>query len=160
MIKIKGIKDEDFQNYKKISMYIAFPSCTFKCEQDCPDLVQCQNRELMNSTTIEIEPRDILARYMKNNLTHAFVFGGLEPFDTFDDMLKLIHQIRSVGIEDDIVIYTGYYPTEIEDKIDHLFGLENIIIKYGRYDPSKKPRYDEILGVYLASSNQYAERLH
>ena len=33
---------EDFTNYKKPSMYIAFPSCTFKCEGECGQKI-CQN---------------------------------------------------------------------------------------------------------------------
>ena len=32
---VKGIIDEDFVNYKKPSMYIAMPNCSFKCDKDC-----------------------------------------------------------------------------------------------------------------------------
>ena len=35
----------------------------------------------------------------------------------------------------------------------------NIIIKYGRYIPDQEPHQDEVLGVRLASNNQYAERM-
>ena len=31
---IKGITDEDFVNYKKPVMYIAFPKCSFKCDNE------------------------------------------------------------------------------------------------------------------------------
>ena len=34
-IKIRGINFEDFINYKKPSIFIAFPFCSFKCEKDC-----------------------------------------------------------------------------------------------------------------------------
>ena len=34
-----------------------------------------------------------------------------------------------------------------------------IIIKYGRFIPNQQKHYDEILGVYLASDNQYAEKI-
>ena len=60
---------------------------------------------------------------------------------------------------DDVVIYTGYYPDEIKDALDVLKGFKNIIIKFGRYIPNRQSRYDEILGVTLASDNQYAERI-
>jgi len=40
-----------------------------------------------------------------------------------------------------------------------LKDFDNIIIKYGRFIPGQEKHYDEILGVYLASNNQYAERL-
>ena len=42
---VKNILDEDFVNYKKPSMLIAFPSCSFKCERDCGKRV-CQNSTL------------------------------------------------------------------------------------------------------------------
>ena len=32
-ITVKSIVDENFQDYKKISMFIAFPKCDFKCFQ-------------------------------------------------------------------------------------------------------------------------------
>lgn len=32
-------------------------------------------------------------------------------------------------------------------------------LKFGRYIPNQTPHYDSILGVNLASDNQYAERI-
>jgi hypothetical protein len=32
-------------------------------------------------------------------------------------------------------------------------------MKYGRYIPNNKGRFDKVLGVQLASDNQYAERI-
>ena len=65
------------------------------------------------------------------------------------------------------MIYTGYTKEELQNKIykdnisylDKLKQYKNIIIKYGRYIPNQTPHYDEVLGVNLASDNQYAERL-
>ena len=34
-MRIKFLVDEDFVNYKKPSMFIGFPSCTWKCEKEC-----------------------------------------------------------------------------------------------------------------------------
>lgn len=34
-MKIKGIVFEDFLNYKKPSLFIIFPYCSFKCDKDC-----------------------------------------------------------------------------------------------------------------------------
>ena len=45
------------------------------------------------------------------------------------------------------------------DEIEELERCENIIVKYGRYIPDQEKHYDEVLGVYLASNNQYAERI-
>jgi hypothetical protein len=86
------------------------------------------------------------------------VLGGLEPFDSWDDLFKLIRAIRS-QTDDDIVIYTGYNKNEIINKTALLLPFENIIIKYGRFIPNQEPHYDDVLGVYLQSDNQYAERI-
>ena len=154
---IKGIQEEDFINYKKPSMFISFSSCTWKCEKECGKKV-CQNGTLATTPNINIGVKTIVNKYINNPITKSIVCGGLEPFDTFNDLLRLIAYLR-VSTDDDIVIYTGYYKEEIADKITLLSKYKNIVIKYGRYIPNQENHYDEVLGVYLASSNQYAERI-
>ena len=88
------------------------------------------------------------------------MFGGLEPLDQFDEIVEFIELLREVfKCEDDVVIYTGYNKDEISDQIDSLRKYKNIIVKFGRYVPNQPAHYDEVLGVYLASDNQYAEQL-
>lgn len=53
---------------------------------------------------------------MDNPITKAIVFGGLEPFDRFDEMFEFIKKFRQVD-NSTIAIYTGYYKDEIVDKI-------------------------------------------
>ena len=154
---IKGIQEEDFINYKKPSMFISFSSCTWKCEKECGKKV-CQNGTLATTQNINIGVKTIVNKYINNPITKSIVCGGLEPFDTFDDLLQLIAYLR-VSTDDDIVIYTGYYKEEIADRITLLSKYKNIVIKYGRYIPNQEKHYDDVLGVYLASSNQYAERI-
>lgn len=154
---IKQLLDEDFVNYKKPAMFIAFPTCTFKCEKEC-GLQVCQNSTLVNSIGIDIEPSKIIYRYIDNAITSAIVMGGLEPFDSWDDLLMLVTAFRTLTM-DDIVIYTGYYKEEILDKVNILSKFKNIVIKFGRYIPNQKEHYDKILGISLASDNQYAERI-
>ena len=154
---IKGIQEEDFINYKKPSMFISFSSCTWKCEKECGRKV-CQNGALATSPNINIGVKTIVNKYINNPITKSIVCGGLEPFDTFDDLLQLIAYLRE-STDDDIVIYTGYYKEEIADRIALLSKYKNMVIKYGRYIPDQKEHYDEVLGIYLASSNQYAERI-
>ena len=152
---IKGIIDEDFVNYKKPSMYVAFPSCTFKCERECGKKM-CQNSALATAPDIEISAEDIVKRYIQNPITKAVVFGGLEPVDSWDDMVALINEFRKYT-EDDIVVYTGYNMDEVCRKTYWLGNqYKNIIFKFGRFVPNKESRYDETLGVKLASNNQYA----
>ena len=71
-------------------------------------------------------------------------------------MIKLF---RSNGDISPIVIYTGYYPNEIQPKLDRLKKYKNIIIKFGRFIPDKANRYDDVLGITLSSDNQFAMQL-
>ena len=108
---IRGLIEEDFVNYKKASMFIVFPTCTFKCEKDC-GIKCCQNSEVAKSAAIEIDTKILVDRYINNPITHAIVCGGLEPIDSFDDLLELVKLVRE-KTDDDIVIYTGYNKNEI-----------------------------------------------
>lgn len=156
-MEIKGIIHEDFVNYKVCSMTIAMPYCTFKCDKECGSNV-CQNSKLAKDPTLDIPAAKIIDQYLYNPLSHAIVFQGLEPFDSYNDLYYFIYALRFVFKNNDpVVIYTGYNKDEILSKIDDLRKFNNIIIKFGRYIPDQKPHYDEILGVNLASDNQYAE---
>lgn len=154
-MKVKTIKHEDFSSYKKPSMLIGFPQCSWKCEEECRRQV-CQNGILASAPDIDIPIQDVVDSYIDNKLTSAVVCGGLEPFDSFDDLLMFIKNFRKKS-SDDIVIFTGYNESEISNKITALKQYKNIIIKFGRYIPNQNKHYDEILGVYLASDNQYAK---
>ena len=81
-MKIKGLVDEDFTNYKKPSMFIIFPKCTWKCDKECGRAV-CQNGALAKIPTYDISIEDIVKRYINNPITKgsnpphtiAFVIG-------------------------------------------------------------------------------------
>ena len=160
---IKGIIDEDFVNYKDPSMFINTATCSFKCDKECGRSI-CQNGHLAKLPSININVETIVNRYILNKITRAVVFGGLEPMDQIDDVLLFLLALRtSYGYEcnDDVVIYTGYTKEELEDKgvIDLLKKFKNIIIKFGRFVPDQQSHFDKVLGVNLASGNQYAERI-
>ncbi len=139
-------------------MYIAFPYCDFKCEKDC-GIKCCQNSELALSKNIEIPIERILELYRQSSaFTKALVCCGMEPMKSFDDLLELITAFRK-EFDDDIVIYTGYNKNEILKEIRILREFPNIIIKFGRFKPNDVHKFDEILGVTLASANQYAEKI-
>ena len=158
---IKGIIDEDFVNYKKPAMVIEFPYCDFKCDKECGKPI-CQNGSLIKIPNIKIEEGYIIEKYLKNPITEAIVCQGLEPLDTMVMLFLFIKKFREFS-NDDIVIYTGYNKEEKrpQDLIEFIKRNQyrNIVIKYGRYIPDQTPHYDEVLGVNLASDNQYAERL-
>jgi hypothetical protein len=156
---IKGVADEVFQDYKKVSMLIEMPHCTFKClkELNLPISI-CQNCELSNQKNIDFDINDLIDRYVNNDLTEAVIFAGLEPIDSFSDVLDFVDEFRKVS-NDEIVVYTGFDESEIYDKITLLSQYKNVIMKFGRFIPNQEPHYDETLGVNLASNNQYARRI-
>ena len=99
-IHIKSILTESFADYKKCSMLICGCTCTFKCGKEL-----CQNSPLAKTPTKEIEIQKIVDDYMKNDLTSAIVFGGLEFMDQFLELIECIEAFRE-KTDDDIVIYT------------------------------------------------------
>ena len=155
-MKIKFLNECDFVNYKKPSMFIGFPSCNWKCERECGRSGMCQNAALAKEPDITIGVVELVERYFSNSITSAIVCGGLEPMDSWKELQNLIVYVRHYSL-DDIVIYTGYKEEEIQDKIEWLCLYENVIVKFGRFIPDNEPHFDEVLGVNLASDNQYAK---
>ena len=156
-MKIIDIKDEDIINYKVTSMFIITSKCSFKCDKES-GLNICQNSALAHSPIIDFDDERIVERYISNPISHAIVFGGLEPLDQFDELVALISKFRK-KTKATIVIYTGYNEDEIPEQLKILSGFTNIIVKFGRFIPNDKHHKDKLLGVELASSNQYAKKL-
>ena len=171
-MKIKGIIDEDFINYKLPVMYIAFPSCTFKCDIENGSQY-CINCGLVNEPDIEVSKEALIERYISNPISKGVVLAGLEPFDSFMDLFSFVDCFRrQYKLNDPIIIYTGYTEEECINgqfsnskmKIDKTFGDEwkmlikyGVIIKFGRFRPNEESHYDDVLGINLASNNQYAK---
>lgn len=154
---LKGLNDYDIINYKIPSMFLIFPKCNFKCDKECGESI-CQNSPLIKEPDIQISTTTIVSRYLMNPLTHAVVCGGLEPFDSWDDLYLFITTFRVLS-QDPIIIYTGYYENEIINYLKLLKEKGNIIVKFGRFIPNSPHIFDAILGVELASNNQYAREL-
>lgn len=152
---LKFLVDEDFINYKLPCMFIGFPTCSWKCEKECGKRGICQNTPLASQPVFNLTYADIVKRYMDNPITKSIVFGGLEPLDSLADMINLIDEFRK-NTDDPIVIYTGYNLDEI-CRVTYYLGnnYKNIIFKVGRFIPDSESKFDEVLGVTLASSNQY-----
>lgn len=164
-ITLRGFLDEDFIQYKKPAMFLGTSTCDWKCCHDAGcDTSMCQNSPLAVSSPHIVSYADLFNRYIHNPITTAVVVGGLEPFLQFEELRGLIAYFRQKDCLDDFVIYTGYYPQELEQQLaslralNHIYG-GTIIVKFGRYIPNSTPVKDSTLGVTLASSNQYAERL-
>ncbi len=160
-MQLKGIIDEDFINYKKPAMVLEFPYCDFKCDKECGMQV-CQNSKLASAPNISISTNDVIQRYINNIITESVVIQGLEPLykKSLQQLYSFISEFRRV-CTDDIVIYTGYNKEEILNILKYIsvYGRYNVFIKFGRFIPNQESHYDNILGVSLASQNQYAERI-
>ena len=157
---VKLVKQDDFVQYKKPCVVVCFPNCTWKCctEAGIPTSV-CQNQEMCELKDIDVTPEDVYNLYKESLFAESICCSGLEPMLQFDDVLSLLKYFREHDCSADFVIYTGYYRHEIEDKIQELAKYKNVIVKFGRYVPNQEKHYDEVLGVWLASDNQYAERI-
>lgn len=155
---VKDIVPTDFVNYKLPCMYIAFPYCSFKCEREC-GIKCCQNSSLARSPNIDISVEKVVEMYKKNSdLSKALVLCGMEPFDSFPDVVELVVKFRE-EFTDPIIIYTGYTEEESAAYVEALKNFTNIIVKFGRFIPDRPHRVDELLGVELASDNQYSKKI-
>lgn len=157
-MKVKAIIAEDFINYKYPSMFIISSVCNWKCciEQGL-DISVCQNSSIIKQKTLDISPEIIYNMFVSNPITDAIVIGGLEPIDQIDEVIEVIDYFRKNNDNSPFVIYTGYYPKEIQNSLNRLKNYNNIIVKFGRFIPNRQRRYDEVLGIELVSDNQYAE---
>ena len=159
-MKLRAVESERFQDYKLPSLFLAACSCDFKCckEQKLNRNI-CQNELLFKLPIQEIPDDELLGRFREDPIQKAVVIGGMEPFLQFEELLSLIRTFRAAGEGAPFVIYTGYYPEEIADQLDALKAYPNIIVKFGRYIPGQQPHYDSVLGISLASDNQFARKI-
>jgi hypothetical protein len=162
-MRYKKIVEERFEDYKKPSLYIGCISCGGKCAKEgkfSPKL--CINNAWQALPVNYVNNTDLIFHYLKNPITTSIVFGLLEPMEQADEIFEFIRELREdFHCSDDVVIYSGYTEEEFS-----LFGwyeklrpYENIIVKFGRYIPNRPSHFDEVLGVNLASENQYAVKI-
>lgn len=157
---VKEIIQERFTDYYKPHLFIATPSCDWKCWKETDQLQPnfCINCHVASLPDIDVPDQDIIDMFISNEITESIVIGGLEPFDTFSDVDNFINDFRKLS-NADIVIYTGYDYWEITETVDFLKKYKNIIIKYGRYKENSTPVFDPVLKISLISNNQYAVRI-
>lgn len=158
-MKLSGIPTMVFNDYKKTSLYIPFINCTLKCVKEAKErgeyMVECQNHSLLKlKEYLHISVEDIKKQYIDNNpFIEAVILSGLDPFDSWEDAYEFITEFRKIS-DMEIVIFTGYEPFEIHEKLLQIKNFSNIIIKFGRYKPLEPKRYDEIGMITLISGNQ------
>ena len=156
---LKGILDCDFTNYKEPVLTLEFSQCDFKCDK-LNGCKVCQNSSLVDEPNLDISLETIWQLYQQNPLTKGFCCQGLEPLDSTLDLLDFIMFIRMTKqCNDPIIIYTGYNKEEVTKFIYQIYHYPNLIFKWGRFILGHQPHYDKVLGVQLASNNQYGEKL-
>ena len=156
-MKLLNIIEEDFINYKVPTMSLLFPFCSMKCNLEAGREV-CHNTNVDTSKLLDISNEIINKKYLANDISQAVVMYGMEPMDSWEEVISFIHDFRKVS-NDSIIIYTGFYKHEITNKIEELKKYKNIIVKFGRFIPNQKSIEDKVLGITLASDNQYAEKI-
>ena len=161
-MRVRKLLTEWFQDYKVPSMYLAACFCDWKCCPDKPYI--CQNNPIARLPVTDIPDDEILDTYLADPITEAIVIAGLEPLLQANEVCSLIRRAAERDIRTTFVIYTGYTKDEVRcigffDDLKDTGYTKNVqvIIKYGRYVPDQQPHFDEVLGVDLASDNQYAE---
>lgn len=159
-ISMFDINYNDFLNYKEPTFMIySGITCTFKCDKENGTQV-CQNWGIRKNKVITASIRSIIDRYFDQTIAKAISFQGLEPLDNLKQLLWFISEFR-IESNDPIIIWTGYTEEECIDLLELIKKMhwKNIIIKFGRFIPDRPDYFDETLGVYLASNNQFAKEV-
>lgn len=157
-IRLKDVV-EVFQDYKKSALLLCCISCDWKCciEAGISNDV-CQNHNIAKQGEARL-PFDVILNRVNSSLTDAIIFGGLEPLLQTKEVCGLIEYLRECGVKKDILVYTGYYLEEIDSGVLERLKKCHVILKCGRYIPNKPKKFDKILGITLASDNQYGVQL-
>ena len=163
---LKFIHDCDTINYKYPSLFIGFSKCSGKCDIENRQNL-CHGTICNYYPNVDMSYEEIYDMYKKSMFNKSVVCGGLEPFDDFKELYNLIKYFRDNNENCNFVIYTGYTEEEITSgKSEYykfasewikIFEFNNIVIKYGRFVPFQNKHLDKVLGVSLASDNQYAK---
>ena len=157
-MRLKTIIHEDYANYRLPSMLLGVCYCDFKCCRE-DKRSYCQNSPILQMPAFEIDDGRLVEEYLANPLTHAVVVAGLEPFYLqTEEVLAFAGRLRE-KTQDDLVIYTGYYPDEIPLVLARLRPLGNVVVKFGRFRAGDRPHLDPVLGVELANREQFARRI-
>lgn len=157
-VKLISVSTDDFTDYKKTAILLAFPECKKHCDG-------CQNEHLRSAKSHKYYINDIINLYNRLDEHKAIVCAGLDPMDSLSDLKAIILAFNENKKPVDFVIYTGYdYPDYCFIVESGLYSLItnkdfNLIIKYGHYDKNNKNKYkSNILGVELAGDNQIVVR--
>ena len=86
-MNLKGVKLEDFVNYKKPSMFLITCFCDWKCCWEIGvDSSICQNMPIAKEEIRDIPNEVLYNLYERSEISKSIVLGGLEPFLQFPEL--------------------------------------------------------------------------
>ena len=159
VIRVLDVNACDCVNNKDITFNIAAGvSCSFKCCPEHPEI--CQNNPLCQQRVKHVFISKLVNQYVRQKLASSITIQGLEPLDNLIELLWFLWYLRK-QTSDAVFVWTGYTEEEAEwfIKVIKDLNLDNIFIKFGRFVLNGEPRFDDVLGVVLASSNQYCKKI-
>ena len=78
-MRVKGIIEEDFTNFKLPAMFINTSFCDFKCcTESNLGIEVCQNAPLAQAPSKDIPNSVIYQHFANNPITKAVVIGGMD----------------------------------------------------------------------------------
>lgn len=147
LIRYKGIEEERFQDAPFIGALIL----SIGCSHNCPG---CFNQYLRSRPFQTATAEDIIREVKDNPLHQGIILGGLEWTEQQNEMNDLIIEAQKNGLE--VMLYTHHTKSWMLRNIPRVFG-SGIYVKFGEYKEGEESHQSN--GVWLASNNQYIEKL-
>ena len=168
-IKTKKNKQEVIMNYhdiKKVNMLngdgLRVVLWVSGCNHYCKNCFNPETWDANSGLLFDENAMQEIREELSKGYCAGITFSGGDPLYPRNrkKIKEIISEIKKDYPDKNMWLYTGYKYEEIKDKINILKKFNNIIIKFGRYIPNSSKRYDDVLGIYLSSENQYALRLN
>ena len=119
------------------------------CHKHCNG---CFHQDKFDTPIVEEDSEDIIAKIKENTFSNGIVFGGFEWTEQYDELLHMIEESISAGLE--VIVYTHYTIEDISTTYRELLNHKGIYLKCGEYDNSRLSATYSSYGIPLASTNQ------
>lgn len=132
------------------------------CDHNCPG---CFHTHFDQLPTIEEDSTEIIKEILADPFNDGIILGGREWTLQPEEMLALIREGLSSGLE--VILYTYNTEDSLMSKVPELFEVlpdgqylyKGLYIKYGEFDNTLRSDTYSSYTVPLASTNQYIVKL-
>lgn len=145
LIHHRGLYGDRFDNPWGLGTLIWAKDCHYHCEG-------CFHQDRFDLPIVEEDSQDIIDKIKEDPFSRGIIFGGFEWTEQYDELLCLISESISAGLE--VIVYTHYTVDQISTSYPELLNHKGIYIKCGEYDIHKVSATYSSYGVPLASTNQ------